>query len=160
MNALQDAWAGPLAAKMISRFRSQALTYIKVSPGAYDEATGIISNTETSYSAAGAVVRSMKVERDGVQQGNDVEVWVDHETVPWPISSDDRLQYLGRRWKVNEIESYGSGGDGILVGPIYLTTLNGKIITTLDGKAIIVQGGGSGVSGFTMYASRVVARAE
>lgn len=149
-----------MALKMIGRFRSQALTYVKVAFGAYDETTGEISGSETAYPAAGAVVRSMKVEREGVQQGHEVEVWVDHETVPWPISSNDRLQYLGRKWKVKEIESYGSGGDGSLVGPIYLTTLDGKIITTLDGKAFIVQGSGGEASDIVMYASRVVARAE
>lgn len=160
MNAPQDAWAGPLAKRLIDRFRSQALTYVKVAFGAYNETTGEISGSETTYAAAGAVARSMKVERDGVQQGHEVEVWVDHEIVPWPISSNDRLQYLGRKWKVTEIESYGSGGDGSLIGPIYLTTLDGKIITTLDGKAFIVQGSGGEASDVVMYASKVTARAE
>ena len=159
MNASQDAWAGPLALRMISRYRTKALTYIKTTSGAYNEATGEISNTETSFPAAGAVVRSMKVERDGVQQGHQVEAWIDHETVPWPITSSDRLQYLGRKWKVIEIESYGSGGNSI-IGPVYLATIDGKIIATIDGKAFIVQGRSGQVDGFTMYASKVVARAE
>lgn len=159
MNAYQDTWAGPLARRLISRFRSQVLTYIKVSPGAYDETTGQITNSETSYQAAGAVAYSRKSERDGTQQQNELEIWVDHETVPWPISSNDRVQYLGRRWKVTEIESYGSGG-GEAVGPVYLATLDGKIIATIDGKAIIVQGEGAEAFPFTMYASKVMARAE
>lgn len=145
---------------MISRYRSQALTYIKTSFGAYDETVGAIVNSETSYPAAGAVVRSNKTERDGVQQGHEVEVWVDHQTVPWPITSSDRLDYLGRKWKVTEIESYGSGGNGVPIGPARITTLAGSIIATMDGKSIVVQGPNSVTLDFTMYASRVVARAE
>lgn len=161
MSAPQDAWAKPLAERMIDRYRSQALTYIKVAPATtYDETTGQITGIETRFNAAGAVTRSRKAERSGVQQGNEVEVWVDHKTVPWPISSSDRLEYLGRKWKITEIASYGSGGDGVTVGPIYLTTLDGKIITTLDGKAFVVQSPEGGLSGFAMYASKIMARAE
>jgi hypothetical protein len=160
MNASQDAWAGPLALRMIGRYRTQALTYIKVTPGTYSEITGQITNTETSFPAAGAVKRSIKKERDGVQQGHELEFWIEHETVPWPISSNDRVQYLGRKWKVIEIESYGSGGDGSIIGPIYLATQDGKVITTIDGKAFVVQGSTGQVNEFTMYASKIVARAE
>lgn len=160
MNSSQDAWATPLARRLIGRFRSQALTYIKNDFGAYDETTGEITSNETLYAAAGAVAYSRKTERDGTQQGNEVEVWVDHEVVPWPISTSDSLKYLGRRWKIIEIESYGSGGDGSSVGPIYLTTLDGKIIATLDGKQFIVQGSESVALDYTMYASKIVARAE
>jgi hypothetical protein len=159
MSAPQDLWAKPLARRLVDRFRSQAVSYIRITPGAYDETTGAASVTETTIPAAGAVVKSMQGEREGVQQGHEVEVWIDHETVPWPVSTNDRLQYLGRRWKITKIEpTYGSGGEGN-GGPVYLTTLDGKIITTLDGKAIIVQGSGSGGQ-FNMYASKVTARAE
>ena len=97
MSAPQDAWAIPLARRLVDRFRSQALTYIRITDSTYDETTGSITLTETAIPAAGAVVKSMKGERDGVQQGHEVEVWVDHITVPWPISTKDRLEYLGRR---------------------------------------------------------------
>jgi len=160
MNAPQDAWAGPLAKRLIDRFRSKALTYIHVDFTPYDETLGEVSSIETSYAAAGAVARSMKIERDGVYQGQQVEVWVDHKIVPWPISSNDCLVYQGRKWKVTEIESYGSGTDGSITGPIYLTTLDGKLITTLDGKVIVAQGQNSELNGITMYASRVLARME
>jgi hypothetical protein len=160
MNAPQDAWAKPLSKRMIGKYRSQSLTYIKIASGAYDETLGTVAVTETRFTAAGAVTRSKKSERNGTQQGNEVSVWVDHDTVPWPISSNDRLEYLGRKWKVTEVESYGSGIDGVIVGPIYLTTLDGKLITTLDGKAFIVQGSESGTTTFAMYASKITARAE
>jgi len=160
MNAPQDAWAGPLAKRLIDRFRSQALTYVRVDFGPYDETIGEIDSIETSYAAAGAVARSMKIERDGVQQGQQVEVWVDHKIVPWPISSNDCLRYQGRKWKVTEIESYGSGTDGSTIGPVYLTTLDGKLITTLDGKVFIAKEAGGALNGITMYASKVMARME
>lgn len=160
MNAPQDAWAGSLAERMITRFRSQALAYVKVDYGAYNEATGEIASTQKTYPAAGAVASSTKVERDGVQQGHEMEAWIDHKTVPWPICSGDQLEYLGRVWKITEIESYGSGGDGWLVGPVYLTAQDGKVIATINGKAFVVLGPGSEPLDYAMYASRVVARAE
>lgn len=160
MNASQDVWAKPLAKRLVDRFRSQALSYVRVTPGGYDEETGTIVVSETVIPAAGAVVKSMKDERSGVQQGHQVEAWIDHETVPWPISTNDRLQYLGKRWKIVAIDpTYGSGGEPSL-GAVYLTTLDGKIITTLDGKAILAQGFTVGSSQFSMYASKVTARAE
>lgn len=161
MSAPQDLWAKPLAKRLVDRFRSQALAYIRITAGAYDETTGTASLTETVIPAAGAVVKSMQGEREGVQQGHEVEVWIDHETVPWPVNTSDKLQYLGRRWKIVSIEpTYGSGGEGGSGGPIFLTTLDGKIITTLDGKAIILQGSGVAAGQFNMYASKVRARAE
>lgn len=160
MNAPQDAWAGPLALRMISRYRTQALTYVKIDNGPYNEVTGTVVSGQTTFPAAGAVVRSMKVERNGVQQGHELEAWVDHKTVPWPITSSDHIEYLGRRWKVVEIESYGSGSDGSPVGPVYLSTLDGKTFVTLNGKVIVLQSAESQPLEFTMYASKVVARAE
>jgi hypothetical protein len=159
MNASQDVWAGPLAKRLVSRFRTQALAYIRVQPGVYDEETGTIPVTETSIAAAGAVARTKKSERDGTQQANQIEAWIDHETVTWPISTNDCLQYLGRRWKIIEITSYGSGGEesGQF---IHITTLDGKTITTLDGRPIVVQGDEPPGSGYYMYASKLTARAE
>jgi hypothetical protein len=154
MNAPQDAWAEPMAKRLIDRFRTQALTYIKIGAGAYNEVTGTISNTETAYAAAGAVTRSVKVENKSVRQSNEVEAWIDHATVPWPITSGDQMQYL------TSVASYGSGGDGTSIGPVYLTTRDGKIIVTVDGRALVVQGSSNQFAGFTMYASKITARAE
>lgn len=133
MTAPQDLWAIPLAKRLVDRFRSQAVTYVKVTNGgAYDEEQGVFAPpVQQSIQAAGAVVKSMKGERDGVQQGHEVVVWIDHETVPWPISTADWLEYLGKKWKIVSIEpSYGSGG------------------------------GEAGPTPFKMYASRITARAE
>jgi hypothetical protein len=162
MNAPQDAWAGSLAKRLIDRWRSSALSYIKISPGTYNETTGAITLTETPIAAAGAVVKTVQEERDGVMQDHELVAWIDHTTVPWPVSTNDRLGYLGKRWKITEIgPTYGSGGEES-TSATYITTLDGKVITTLDGIPLIVQGSGSGSGAdtFNMYASKITARAE
>jgi hypothetical protein len=45
-------------------------------------------------------------------------------------------------------------------GEIHIMTLDGKIITTLDGKALVVQGGSPALITYSMYASKLTARAE
>jgi hypothetical protein len=159
MNASQDAWAGPLAKRLVSRFRTQALTYIRVQPGAYDETTGTIPVSETLIPAAGAVAKTKKVERDGVQQGHEIEAWIDHQTVEWPISTNDALEYLGKKWKITGIVSYGSGMSSS-GGEVLLMTLDGKAITTLDGKLLVTEGSSPVVISYSMYASKIMARAE
>ena len=111
MSSPQDLWAIPLAKELVDRFRSQALTYIKVTPGVYDETTGAVAATEVSFTAAGAVSMSGKGERDGVEQENELEVWIDHTTVPWPLSTQDRVEYMSRRWKVVSISPTYSSSD-------------------------------------------------
>jgi hypothetical protein len=109
MTAPQDRWAIPLAKRLVDRFRCQELSYIRISAGSYNEQTGAVTASEEEIAAAGAVVKMMKGERDGVQQAAEVEVWIDHTTVPWPISTKDQLEYMGRRWKIISIDpSYGS----------------------------------------------------
>lgn len=183
MTAPQDLWAIPLARTLVDAFRSQDVTYVKVAPGVYDPATGIVAATEERFPAAGAVTQWMKGEREGVGQGAEVQVWVEHQTVPWPISTDDRLEFLGRRWKVVKIDpTLGSGGDGVpsltTQPPKKLTTQDGIFITTQSG-AILVREGPDGflvtqdgqrlilgkraptIDGWWgAYASKVTARAE
>lgn len=119
MSAPSDIWAIPLAKELVDRFRSTALTYIKVAPGAYDETTGTTSDQETLITAAGAVNQSRKGERDGVQQENELEVWVDHSTVPWPLSTRDKLDYMGRRWKVVSVSpTYSSSNTKVYASKV------------------------------------------
>jgi hypothetical protein len=119
MSAPQDLWAIPLAKELVDRFRSQDLTYIRVEHSSYDTATGVVSLTEEEIPAAGAVAKSMKGERDGVQQGQEVEVWIDHVTVPWPLSTEDRLEYMGRRWKIIAISpTYASSDDKVYASKV------------------------------------------
>lgn len=160
MGAPQDAWAGPLAKDLVDAWRTSDLTFIRVSTGAYDETTGTIPVTETPIAAAGAVVKTSQVERDGTQQDHELIAWVDHATVPWPITTKDRLRYLGRRWKIVGISpTYGSGGEPG-VGGAYLMTLSGLVLTTLDGRPLITSGSTGSASTFKMYASKITARAE
>jgi hypothetical protein len=111
MSAPQDIWAIPLAKELVDRFRSQELTYVRVTLGAYDEELGIVATTEVEIIAAGAVAKTMKGERDGVQQSDEVEAWIDHTTVPWPLSTQDRLEYMGKRWKIVSISPTYSSSD-------------------------------------------------
>ena len=111
MSAPQDIWAMPLAKELVDRFRSQELTYVRVTSGAYDEELGIVATSEVEITAAGAVSKSMKGERDGVQQSDEVEAWIDHATVPWPLSTQDRLEYMGKRWKIVSIRPTYSSSD-------------------------------------------------
>jgi hypothetical protein len=161
MAAQQDIWATPLAKRLVDKYRSQDLTYIKVAPGVYDETTGLIESVESEIPAAGAVVKSMKGELDGVQQSHQVEAWIDHITVPWPISTNDRLIYLGKRWKVVDIKpTYGSGGSAAEgATESFLVTQDGDVITTLDGDPIMAVVDTT-ESSFKMYASKIIARAE
>jgi hypothetical protein len=111
MTAPQDAWAGPLASKLVNRFRSTALSYVRVHQGQYDPEIGLVSTSETVIPSAGAPVKSFQGEKEGVQQGHSVTAWIDHVTVPWPLSTNDFLEYLGKRWKIISIgPTYGSGG--------------------------------------------------
>lgn len=160
MNAPQDEWAGPMAKRLVDAFRTSDLTFIHVETGTYDPTTGTIPLTETPVPSAGAVVKSRQVERDGTEQYHEVIAWIDHETVPWPVSTQDRLQYLGRRWKVVEIgPTYGSGtGQGSDV--TYLGTLDGLILSTLNGALFVIQSPSIGPQQPTMYASKIIARAE
>lgn len=105
----QDLWAQPLAVQLVDQFRCATLSYVRVSPGAYDPATGTIANTETVITAAGAIVQSMRSERTGVEEDQKLEAWIDHQKVPWPMLPSDRLEYMGKRWKITDIEPTYSG---------------------------------------------------
>ena len=107
--ASQDAWAKPLAVQLVDKFRCSTLNYVTITPGVYDPDTGKIALTETVIPAAGAVGKSMKQERTGVEEEQELEVWLDHQKVPWPINTDDRLEYLGKRWKITDISPTYSG---------------------------------------------------
>jgi hypothetical protein len=111
MSAPQDIWAIPLAKELVDRFRSDNLTYVRITAGVYNETTGVAAATEVKITAAGAVSQSMKGERDGVEQGSELEVWIDHATVSWPLSTKDRLEYMGRRWKIVSIDPTYSSSD-------------------------------------------------
>ena len=60
--ASQDAWAKPLADELVSVFRVNSLSYVRVAPGTYDPATGTIANTETTFTKAGAITERRREE--------------------------------------------------------------------------------------------------
>ena len=82
---------------------------MQITQGVYDPATGAVVNTETVIPAAGAVTKSMRGESSGVGEDQTLEIWLDHPRVPWPITPADRLDYLGKRWKIIDINPTYSG---------------------------------------------------
>ena len=102
-----DTWAQPLAAQLVDLFRCSTLSFVQITPGVYDPATGAVVNTETVIPAAGAVTKSMREARRRCEQ--ELTCWLDHQTVPWPITASDRLEYMGKRWKITDVNPTYSG---------------------------------------------------
>ena len=82
---------------------------MRIAPGVYDPATGDITSTETVIPAAGAVTKTMRGEQQGVGEDHSLEIWLDHQVVPFPVLPSDRLDYLGKRWKITDINPTYSG---------------------------------------------------
>ena len=108
--ASQDAWARPLAKELVDVFRVSSLTYVRVEQGSYDPATGDVVETETSFPGAGAVLSTNESEGGGVAGTQELEVWIDMQGIGdvWPTTRD-RLEYLGKTWKVVAIDPKYSG---------------------------------------------------
>ena len=108
--ASQDAWARPLAKELVDVFRVASLTYVRVEQGSYDPATGDVVETETSFPGAGAVLSTNESEGGGVAGTQELEVWIDMQGIGdvWPTTRD-RLEYLGKSWKVVDITPKYSG---------------------------------------------------
>ena len=108
--ASQDAWARPLAKEMADVFRVASLTYVRVEQGSYDPVTGDVVETETSFPGAGVVLSTNESEGGGVAGTQELEVWIDMQGIGdvWPTTRD-RLEYLGKTWKVVDITPKYSG---------------------------------------------------
>ena len=70
MAAPQDTWARPLAKSLVDAFRVPSLSYIRVST-AYNTTTGLTTDTETTYTGAGALIKSSNNEETGELGGNE-----------------------------------------------------------------------------------------
>ena len=109
--AYQDSFAVPLAKKLVDKFRVTGLDYIRVDEPVYDPATGTTTPTETTFASAGAVFPSF-ADKDNGGPSNDIEIMVviDLAGVGNVIpTTRDRLDYLGRPWKVVRVDL--SSGD-------------------------------------------------
>ena len=75
--ASQDAWAKPLADELVSVFRVNSLSYVRVAPGTYDPATGLVASTETTFNVKAVMLELEPVEYSGVFQQSDFKLIID-----------------------------------------------------------------------------------
>ena len=77
--------------------------------GSYDPATGDVVETETSFPARERY-QTNESEGGGVAGTQELEVWIDMQGIGdvWPTTRD-RLEYLGKSWKVVAIDPKYSG---------------------------------------------------
>mgnify|MGYP003150431274 FL=1 len=90
MAAPQDIWARPLAKSLVDTFRVPTLSYIRVST-TYNTTTGLTTDTETTYTGAGAVIKSTNNEETGEIGGNEaIHVWLDLQGIGdiYPTTND------------------------------------------------------------------------
>lgn len=107
--ASQDAWCRPLAKELVDLFRVSGLDFVRITT-AYDPATGTVTPTETVITGAGALLKTMSDEAGGVGGAQTLECWCDLQGLGdvWP-TTDDAIDYDGKRWKVIGIEPKYSG---------------------------------------------------
>ena len=112
MPASQDAWAKPLAKTLVDLFRVDDLTYIRVTPGAYDPATGQVSGSEQAYIKAGAVAVSGSTGEGTTGENLFLEVWMNTAYIGdmFP-TTDDYLEYAGRKYNITSVDPKYSGDE-------------------------------------------------
>jgi hypothetical protein len=110
MPASQDAWAKPLAKTLVDLFRVDDLGYVRTGTPTYDPATGSVSGSETTYTAAGAVAVSGKVGEGTTGADLYIEVWMNTEYIGdlFP-TTDDYLTYQGRKYNIVSVDPQYSG---------------------------------------------------
>jgi len=108
--ASQDAWAKPLADQLVSVFRVNSLSYVRVTPGTYNTTTGTITNAETTYTAAGAVTeRRRESVQDGLER-YEIDVWMALSDIGevYPTYAD-YFTYDNTTFKIMQIDPIYSG---------------------------------------------------
>tara|TARA_R100000781_G_scaffold86761_2_gene53400 strand:- start:2082 stop:2453 length:372 start_codon:yes stop_codon:yes gene_type:complete len=110
MAAPQDEWARPLAKTLVDSFRVPSLSYIRVATS-YNTTTGLTSESETTYTGAGAIIKTANNEETGELGGNElIEVWIDLQGIgdTWP-TTNDYISYDSKKWRVQSIDPQYSG---------------------------------------------------
>jgi len=110
MAAPQDNWARPLAKSLVDSFRVPSLSYIRVAT-TYNTTTGLTTDTETTYTGAGAVIKSSNNEETGELGGNEsIDVWIDLQGIGdiYP-TTNDFISYDSKRWRIQAIDPKYSG---------------------------------------------------
>ena len=110
MAAPQDTWARPLAKSLVDAFRVPSLSYIRVST-TYNTTTGLTTDSETTYTGAGAVIKSTNTEETGETGGNEaIHVWLDLQGIGdvYP-TTNDLINYDSKKWRIQSIDPKYSG---------------------------------------------------
>lgn len=108
--ASQDAWARPLAKQLVDLFRVDSCNYIRIGQGAYDPETGQVTNGETLFEGAAAVTKTGRIEEGGAGEQHYLECWIDTQGIgDVQPTTLDQMEYLGRRWKITQIDPAYSG---------------------------------------------------
>ena len=108
--AYQDSWAKPAANRLVNRFRVNTFTYIRKVEPTYDPATGEVFGGETVYTAAGAVLKTGMIGDGNVDKTLYLEAWVNTAAIDEQFpTTDDLVQYNGRKWNVTEVDPQYSG---------------------------------------------------
>ena len=108
--ASQDAWAKPLADELVSVFRVNSLSYVRVAPGTYDPATGTIANTETTFTKAGAITERRREEVQNGLERYEIDVWMALSDIGevYPTYAD-YFTYDDTSYKIMQIDPIYSG---------------------------------------------------
>ena len=110
MAAPQDRWARPLAKSLVDAFRVPSLSYIRVST-TYNTTTGLTTDSETTYTGAGALIKSNNNEEVGETAGNEaIHVWLDLQGIGdiYP-TTNDLIDYDSKKWRITNIDPQYSG---------------------------------------------------
>jgi len=110
MAAPQDIWARPLAKSLVDAFRVPSLSYIRVST-TYNTTTGLTTDSETTYTGAGALIKSNNNEEVGETAGNEaIHVWLDLQGIGdiYP-TTNDLIDYDSKKWRITNIDPQYSG---------------------------------------------------
>lgn len=108
--ASQDSWCKPLADELVSVFRVNSLSYVRVAPGTYDPATGTIANTETTFTKAGAITERRREEVQNGLERYEIDVWMALSDIGevYPTYAD-YFTYDGTSYKIMQIDPIYSG---------------------------------------------------
>ena len=110
MTAPQDEWARPLAKSLVDAFRVPSLTYKRVAT-TYNTTTGLTTESETTYTGAGALIKTTNNEETGEIGGNEaIHVWLDLQGIGdiWP-TTNDLISYESKTWRIQSIDPQYSG---------------------------------------------------
>lgn len=112
MSAPQTSWAKGLAKDLVDAFRETEVTLVRTGRPSYDPLTGAVTASETTIKCGAAVLKTYRDDQAGPQERLMCDLWFDSTTLPDRPTTQDVVEYQGRRWRIVDISpAYGSGDD-------------------------------------------------